>query len=94
MQSMSDENAHNDELFDNLMNKRIPEYWKNWSRKFQQNVTKDVYINGSNSEKVVSNAFPTISVLFVLLRTTTAMLNTISMCCVLRSQMIILARWT
>ena len=39
------------------MNKRISEFWKNWSRKFHQNVTQDVCINGSNNERVVSNAF-------------------------------------
>ena len=39
------------------MNKRIPEFWKSWSSKFHQNVTNDVYINSSNNERVVSNAF-------------------------------------
>ena len=38
------------------MNKRIPKFWKSWSSKFQQNVIKDVYINVSNGELVVSNA--------------------------------------
>ena len=52
---------------------------------------KDVYINGSDSELVVSNAF---AVSFILLRTTTSMLNVISRHCVPRSQMIILVRLT
>ena len=40
-----------------FMNKRISEFWKSWASKFHQNVTKDVYINGSNSELVAPNAF-------------------------------------
>ena len=51
------ENPRNDELFDQFMNKRIPEFWKSWSSKFHRNVTKNVDINGFNSELVISNAF-------------------------------------
>ena len=39
------------------MNKRIPEFCKSSSSKFHQNVTKDMYINSSNSELIMSNAF-------------------------------------
>ena len=39
------------------MHKRIPEFWKSWYSKFHQNITKDVYINGSNGELIVLNAF-------------------------------------
>ena len=53
LQLMYAENAHNDELFNHFINKRIPEFWKSWASKFHQNVTKDVYINGSNNENVV-----------------------------------------
>ena len=58
------ENAHNDELFNHFMNKRIPEFRKNsCSGKFHQNDTKDVYINGSKSWSCRTLS-PTISVLF------------------------------
>ena len=51
------EDPPNDELFNHFMNKRIPEFWKRWSSKFHQNLAKDVYIDDSNNETVVSNAF-------------------------------------
>ena len=76
------------------MNNRIPQFWKSCSSKFHQNATKDVNINGSNSELVVSNVLPTISVLLILLRTTTSNLNAISKHSVPRSQMISLIRLT
>ena len=34
------ENKHNDAIFDNFLNKRIPKFWKSWSSKFKQNIAK------------------------------------------------------
>ena len=49
------ENQHNDQLFDHLLNKRVPEFWKCWASKFRCNLTKDIY--GSNKPSNVYHAF-------------------------------------
>ena len=51
------ENQYNDEIFDHLLNKRIPKFWKSWSSKFKQIIAKDVFINGSNNYLDVANGF-------------------------------------
>ena len=44
-------------LFDHLLNKRIPEFWKCWVSKFRCNLTKEIYVNGSNKPSEVAHAF-------------------------------------
>ena len=51
------ENEHNDELFEHFLNKQIPEFLKCRSSKFHKNISKEVYINGSNKDVDVANAF-------------------------------------
>jgi exonuclease III len=48
---------YNDELHSHFLNKKIPDFWKSWNKKMHCNVTKEVYVNGSNDEKVVADAF-------------------------------------
>jgi len=51
------ENQFDDQLYNHFRNKRMPEFWKTWSRKFRHNATRDVYIDGSNDDIYVANAF-------------------------------------
>ena len=76
------------------MNKRILEFWKSWSSKFHQNVTKNVYINGSNNKLIVSNAFADHFSSIYSASYNDLDDKPISRLCVLRSQMIILVRRT
>lgn len=46
-----------DDLYKHFLNKKIPEFWKSWSRKFRRNSCMDVAIDGSNDATTVSNAF-------------------------------------
>ena len=39
------------------MLKNTPEFWKCWSKKMHRNISKDIYINGSNDEARVAEAF-------------------------------------
>jgi hypothetical protein len=51
------ENRHNDDLCNHFLNKNTPDFWKTWNKKMRSNVAKEVYINGSNEDKVVADAF-------------------------------------
>ena len=51
------ENRFNDELCNHFLNKNVPEFWKSWSKKMHNNITKDVHINGSSEESLVAEAF-------------------------------------
>lgn len=51
------ENKFNDELLEHFLNKNIPDFWKCWANKTHNNVVKDVYVNGSNSESHVATSF-------------------------------------
>ena len=51
------EYANSDELSMHFNNKRLPEFWKCWNRKFNKNVTKEVSINGSCDNADVANSF-------------------------------------
>ena len=51
------ETQHNDQLFDHLLNKRVPEFWKCLASKFRCKLTKDIYVNGSNKPSDVAHAF-------------------------------------
>ena len=51
------ERQFDDKLYEHFFNKKMPQFWKTWSKKFSHNVTKDVYINGCNDGTTVANAF-------------------------------------
>ena len=51
------EYANSDELAKHFANKRMPDFWKCWNRKFSKNVTKLVTLNGCNDDVVVANTF-------------------------------------
>ena len=51
------ENKHDDELYLNFLNKKIPDFWKCWSRKFNKRISNDVYINGSSRSADIANSF-------------------------------------
>ena len=51
------EYANSDDLAKHFANKRMPDFWKCWNKKFSKNVTKQVTINGCSDDVVVANAF-------------------------------------
>ena len=51
------ESRFNDELCSHFLSKNIPEFWKSWNKKMHSNVAKEVFINGSNDDQVVADAF-------------------------------------
>ena len=51
------ENRFNDDLCSHFLNKNTPAFWKTWNKKMRSNVAKEVYVNGSNEEKLVADAF-------------------------------------
>jgi len=51
------EYANSDELAKHFANKRMPEFWKCWNKKFSKNVTKQITLNGCNDDVVVANTF-------------------------------------
>jgi hypothetical protein len=54
---MNHDNRFNDELLNHFLNKRSPEFWKCWASKTRSNFVKEVFINDSNDEVNVANAF-------------------------------------
>lgn len=54
---MDYENRFDDDILCHFMNKDIPDFWKSWSSKMHSNIAKDVYIDGSNNDSHVANAF-------------------------------------
>ena len=54
---MEYENHNNDEMYKHFLNKNTTDFWKCWSSKFKRNITKDVFINGSNKNVDVANSF-------------------------------------
>jgi len=51
------ENRYDDELSSHFLNKRMPEFWKTWAKKFRKNAASDVFIDGSHDGEFVANAF-------------------------------------
>ena len=51
------ENDSNDDITQHFLNKKIPDFWKSWSRKMHRNVEKDVFVNGSSEGSDVANTF-------------------------------------
>ena len=49
--------SFDDELFKHFMKKKMPEFWKTWSRKFRHNSCNDVFTDGSNDAATVAKAF-------------------------------------
>ena len=51
------ENNYKDEILNHFLNKKSPQFWKCWSNKMSNNVTKTVHIDGNNENSYVANSF-------------------------------------
>ena len=51
------ENKLDDELLVRYRNKRMPDFWKVWNSKFRRNVSRQIFINGCETQTDVANAF-------------------------------------
>ena len=47
-------------IYEHFLNKKIPEFWKCWSSKIHKNISKEVYIHGSNKDVDVAAQFSSV----------------------------------